>query len=333
MTPPAPFDPRFFPVDDQLISWGSTLDEAEQQLAPRPWLPPHGGWPNLRSRCQAVLGLPAVECELRGPARHKPILQASYELAPPPNHPGPGPADPAYWVAPLTRVLGPPAEAGPNPHAYAGSGSVVYTARWEMPLLNVGLSVFGGVRQQEAGRASAGLYFDWRDVLTAARPFYEAALVQSAALAAEYAHLTLPPQRFDTRQRQGRYYDDPAPAGDAATQTRWRQSERALYREGLLETPPALQASLSATQLALWRVPTRAAWAVSTQHDTVLLPDAAPVPVELTTLRPAKGGGAMYLSLGELHLSDTYNAPALPQLATALERVGVAVERSEEYDC
>lgn len=329
---PASFDPRYFPLDDQLLAWGTTLDEAEQQLTSRPWLTPYGGWPNLRSPCREVLGLPAVECNLRGPARRKPIMQASYELAPPPAHRGPGPADPAYWVEPLTRVLGPPTQAGPNPHAYAGSGSVGYTARWEQPLLHVGLSVFGGLRQEESGRASAGLYFDWRDVLTAARPFYEAALADSAALAAEYERLVLPPQLFDTRQRQG-YSGDPAPAGDAAAQTRWRQSERALYREGLLETPPPLQARLSPTQLALWRVPTRAAWAISTQYDTVLLPDADPAAVELVTLHPAKGGGNVQLSAGALSLNDAYNAPALPRLAQALERVGVAVRRDEDYDC
>lgn len=328
-----PFSPDYFPVDDQLVPWGTSLDEAEQQLAPRPWLTPYGGWPNLRSPCRTVLGLPAIECEMRGPARHKPILQASYELAPPPGHQGPGPAEPAYWVEPLTRVLGPPTQAGPNPHAYAGSGSVGYTARWEMPLLTVGLSVFGGVRTEESGQAAAGLYFDWRDELTAARPFYEAALTHSAALAAEYERLVLPPQLFAARQRQDDHYGSPEPAADPATETQRRQARRALYREGLLETPPALQARLRPEQLALWRVPARAAWAVSTCFDTVLLPDAASTAVELVTLHPAKGGGALYLRVGELHLSDTYKAPALPQLATALERVGVAVRRSEEYDC
>ena len=329
----ATFDPRYFPLDDQQLPWGTSLNEAERQLTPRAWLTPYGGWPNLRSPCRAVLGLPTTECELRGPARRKPIVQASYELPPPPGHQGAGPADPAYWVQPLTRVLGPPTQAGPNPHAYGGSGSVVYTAKWALPLLTVGLSVFGGVRPQESGPASASLYFDWRDVLTAARPFYEAALAESAALAAEYERLALPPQLFDTRQRQAGAYGDPAPAGDAAAQTRWRQSERALYREGLLETPPALQARLSPTQVALWRVPARAAWAVSTQYDTTLLPDDDAAAVELTTLHPAKGGGNVQLSAGALSLGDAYHAPALPALAQALERVGVPVRRAEDYDC
>ncbi|RTQ51391.1 hypothetical protein EJV47_06185 [Hymenobacter gummosus] len=331
---PAAFDSRYFPVDDQPIAWGSTLDEAKAQLEPPGWLPSYGGWPNLRGRCQAVLGLPAVEYNLRAPARHKPIVQVSYELAPPPGHAGSGPAEPAYWVQPLARLLGPPTQAGPTAFVGGGWGSVVYTAKWETPLLSIGLSVYGGVRQEQSGPAAAGLYFDWRDVLTAARPFYEAALAQSAALAASFAKLSAPPQLVDTQYQQGySYHDSPPLPLDAAAETRWRQSQRALYREGLLETPAPLQGRLAPTQVALWRAADQAAWAVSTTFDTVLLPDAAPGPVELVTLHPAKGGGNVQLILAGLSLQDAYKAPALPRLAAALEQAGIAVQRLEDHDC
>ncbi|OON69465.1 hypothetical protein [Hymenobacter sp. CRA2] len=332
---PLSFDPRHFPIDDQLIPWGVSLDEAEALLSPRPWLRPFGGWPNLRCACRAVLGLPAVECNLRGPARRKPVMEVSYELATPPDHAGTGPADPAYWVTSLTHVLGPPSQAGPTSFAHGGWSSVAYTAKWAGPLLSVGLSVFGGVRQAESGLASAGLYFDWQDELTAARPFYEAAQAASAALAARFSQLTTRAQVFDTQQQQRIFgYDHtPLPTGVPVTETHWRQSQRALYQDGLLKTPAPLQGRLRNEQVALWPVPGQAAWALSTHYDTVVLAHTGAPAVELLTIHPAKGAGYMALSAGDLRLSDRYGAPGLPKLAAALEQAGFSVSRYEDHDC
>jgi hypothetical protein len=330
-----PFSPTTFPIDETQLPWGLSLAEVEARLPGRAWWEPYGGWPNLRGACQSVLGLAATACNVRAPAYDKPVLQVSYELAPPPAHRGPQAVPTDTWVEPLTQLLGPPTEA----KTYANAnhpGNVKYAARWERWPVRVSLSVYGGIRTDEpGGPAAAGLFLDWKDEIAAARPFYEAARAQSAALQAAVGGLDSR-QIFTTQQAQGGYMmadfaaDNPYPA---LSDTLLRQSQRALYRDDLLETPSQLQAQLTNHQIALWPVPGRAEWAVSTRWDTILCSTLGPA-AELLTLRPAKGGGGLTFSIGDLRLHDAYGTPHLEKLAAALEQqVGLAVSRVEDYDC
>lgn len=329
-----PFNPNTFFIDGTELPWGLSLDEAEARLAGREWWEPYGGWPNLRGACQSVYGLLATACNLRAPASRKPILQISYELAPPPGHYGPQAVAPDYWVKPLTQLLGPPEHV----HTYPGArhpGSVGYTARWTKGPLQVSLSVFGGIREEEQGGPSAaGIFLDYLDLVALAGSFVEAARVQSAALAA-VAGQVAQSQTFTTQREQYPFYlddyDRKAPAPDAEVRY---QAARALYREGLYDTPALLAGQLTAQQVLLWAVPGQNTWAVSRKWDTVLLAPAADLRLELVTLRPARGSGNVMLYVGELNLSDDYGSPVLAELATSIERAtGLAVSQYEDYDC
>jgi hypothetical protein len=323
-----------YPLDTLTLPWGLTLAEAAARLQTHAQLPPHGGWPSLRVPCRSVFSLAATEAELRAPARYKPVLQVSYELAAPPQFRG-QPQEAAQWQQPLRELLGAPGhtQAYTEP-GRTGWSNVVYTARWQVGPVQVGLSVFGGVRQQVGGPVAAGLYLDWRDELTAAQPFLAAAEAEAAALEA-VATQAAAPLVFRLQQRQTKYhqprYDAPTP-DPGREATRLRQAQRALYREGLYETPTRFQSQLSDYEVALWSVPGRAAWAVSTRLDTVLLtPDT---PLELVILHPAKGGGNHQLRVGDLRLGDAYGAAALPALAAAIERhTGRPVPRVDDNDC
>lgn len=329
-----PFDPNTYPIDAVAVPWGKTLTEAEDLLPGRLWRQPYGGWPNLRGACHSVFGLAATECNLRAPARHKPVLQVSYELAPPrlPFWPW---RRPAYWVQPLTALLGPPATTQTHHASWSrGPGGVAYTAQWQVATVRISLSVFGGVREQEGGPTAAGLYLNWEDEIMAARPFYEVAQAEAAALEVVAEHAVL--HRFATQLPQvafqmpqpGESLRHPAPVSALL-----RQSQRALYREGLCETPARLQALLGTGEAALWAIPGGNSWAVSTRWDTVLLATSSPA-ISLVTMRPAKGNGFVSLSIGGLHLSDSYGSAALPGLAAAIEQqTGQSVSRHEEYDC
>ncbi|MGI4870254.1 MAG: hypothetical protein ACRYFX_03640 [Janthinobacterium lividum] len=325
------FNPLTYPVDDLTLPWGKTLTEIASLLQPRALRKPYGGWPNLRVACQSVYGLAAVECNIRAPAWHKPVLQVSYELAAPPEEKL---LSALPWLAPLNALLGPTTEGKTYPEAQGRAGSVTYAANWQQPPVKVSLSVFGGVRPQEGGPVGAGLWLDWQDEVRVARPFYEAARAQTAALEA-VASQAAAPLRFQTQDSQKAYAmlhfgTTPLPPGPAATLL--RQSQRALYRTGLCETPTPLQRLLSDYEVALWLVPGGSQWAVSTRHDTVVLEPATSV--QLTTLRPAKGAGGMLLDVGDLSLRDDYASPALGGLALAIEqRAGCPVSRTEDYDC
>ena len=349
------FDDQVFLYADQALPWGLTLAAAEAALPTAERLPTYGGWPTLRCRCPEAYGLATTECSLRAPGRRKPVLQASYALAPPP-HRGPYVIEPAHWLAPLTQLLGPPSKAGSSAGP-STSNDVLHWATWQRPTVLVSLSVFGGLRKDDGAVCAvisgvfplvgaqlrkddgavcaAGLYLDWQDEWTAARPFLAAAQAQSDALAAvvgSASKLLL----FTTAQPQGPYFHPDLSRTNpyaAAYQPLLRQTQRALYREDLLDTPAAVSAQLTDHGVALWPVPGGPQWAVSTRWDTVLLTVAGP-PTDLLTLRPARGTGAVILRVGDLQLTDAYGTTALATLATAIEKhVGAAVSRREDSDC
>ena len=320
-----------FFLDELLLPWGTTLAEADARLASQPRWPPYGGWPNLRLACTQIVGLAATECNLRAPARARPVLQASYDLAAPPGYTG-QPAEAQRWQAPLTARLGPPtqAEVVERPGT-EGASVVVYAARWQWPQVRLSLSVYGATRHEASGPVAAGLFLDWEDELTAAQP-YAVAAVRAATQLAAVAGPATAATMFQLAQAQAPYthfdFNQPQPPPDER-----RRAQRALYREHLLETPPYFQQRLAATQVALWPVPSQAAWAVSTRWDTFVLPVAAPTVVELLTARPGRGPGYVQLDIGTLRLTDALAAPALPALADALARLpGVVVSRREDYD-
>ena len=93
----------------------------------------------------------------------------------------------------------------------------------------------------------------------------------------------------------------------------------AFYQGGLVATPAGVRAQLSDRQVALWPVPGASAWALSTQLYTGLVGGAGGPEIDLLTVLPAKGGGAMQLYAGSLRLFDAYTSTALKQLAAALE--------------
>ena len=327
------FTDAAFPVDDQLIPWGSTLDDAKALLPGRPWWPPYGGWANLRGPCRGVCGLAATALNLRAPTRRKPVLQAIYQLAPPPAHASDGPASPTYWLEALWAVLGRPAEAGAcGSKWHTGPGSVVYAAKWALGPVEVALSVYGGIRAERGGRCGAGLYVDYRGLVALAPPYLAVAESQTAALEAggppAAGWLITTEQAQTPTMPTGLHYPD-------TVADQFRQSYRALYYEGLCETPAFWQKQLTERQVVLWAVPGQpGTWAVSMRHDTVLLSAAAPPPATLDILTPARGGGAVSLRLGGLRLHDAYGSSALEELARRMrEGAGIPVEQSEYPDC
>ncbi|MFD1874891.1 hypothetical protein [Hymenobacter bucti] len=320
-----------FFLDELTLPWGTTLAEAAARLAGRPQWPPYGGWPNLRPACSHVLGLAATGCDLRAPAHARPVLHASYHLAAPPHYAG-QPAEASQWQEPLTAQLGPPtqAEVMERP-GVTGSSMVVYAAHWQWPGVRLSLAAYGGARPEAGGPVGASLFLDWEDEQTAAHP-YAVAAAREAALLAAVAGPAVAATVFHLTQAQVPYthfnFGEPRPPNDER-----RRVQRALYREHLLETPPYFQQRLAAAEVALWPVPGRAAWAVSTRWDTLVLPVAAPPRIELLTAQPGRGPGYVQLDIGTLRLTDALAAPALPALASALARLpGVIVGRREDYD-
>jgi len=302
-----------FAIDDAEYRWGTTPG-AIPGLGPLAFSTDYF---HLDAPCRAALGLPAAGMTLSAPASDRPVMSVSYELAPPA-----GRASPAHWMNGLRTRFGPPdQEEQEDRH---DSSSVAYWVRWSRPTIEIGLSIYGDVRDSAFGRSAGLAYVRWLDTAAAAAPYVPqwleatAALIQPATSLAKF-------QRFDMPLAL-------APAGDsidphAASFEAWR----ALNRRGLLGTPASVGGRLSATSFAVWRSAVDGLWAISTLWDTVVLRPTSRL--LWTEVKPAKGGGRSILSVDALSIVMPYGTKGIAAAAAALKALpGLKVAEMEDYD-
>lgn len=313
-----------FPLDQLSIPWGTSLLAVATRTPERQWHRDNGGWPNLRGACQAVAGLAARECNLFAPAPHKPVLRVAYTLVPAPQLRAETAA--AYWLPPLTRLLGPPTTTEPVAAPRPEPGALLLRATWQLPAHRVTLLLYRAALATEPA-PTATLHLEWTDEPAATQPFaagYQAQLALLEAAAPTHPDLTC----FTLHDEQ--------PGGPATADTVAAQAQRALYYTGRHRTPAWLRARLTTRQVSLWPLAAHSAYALSTHWFTVLLPSSPPAnySIDLVTTHPAKGGGFMSLHVGELVLYDVYRSPVLEQLAAELQALALArVARYYNYDC
>jgi hypothetical protein len=255
---------------------------------------------------------------LSAPAMDRPVMSATYELVPA----SAGRPDPAHWMARLRARFGRTDEEGARDRR--NSSSVDYWARWRGPTIEIGLSIYGAVRRVRFGRSAGLAYVTWTDRAAAAAPYAGQWRAATAALAGSAATLTAF-HRFDV--------PEPLRAAGASIEPKVASFDdwRALNCPTLLGTPASISRRLSTRSFALWRSGIDGLWAVSTQHDTIVLRSGAHA--SWTELEPAKGAGCSGLSVGAWSITQPHGTPAIAEAAAALEALpGVVVEKYKDYD-
>jgi len=302
-----------FAIDDADYRWGTTPGDIPR----RGPLAFSTDYLHLDVPCRAALGFQAAGMTLSAPASDRPVMNVSYELAPPA-----GRLMPAHWMNGLRTRFGPPDQQEEEDRH--DSSSVAYWASWSRPTIELGLSIYGDVRDSARGRSAGLIYVRWTDTAAAAAPYRASWREATAAL--ERAATTFAAfNRFDMPMTL-------TPAGDpidpgAASFEDWR----ALNRRTLLRTPASIGARLSDTSFAIWQSAVDGLWALSTPWDTVILRPTSRV--SSTVVKPAKGGGRCGLSVGGLSVFMPYGTKSMASAAAALKALpGLDVEETEDYD-
>lgn len=303
-----------FAIDEVAYRWGTTPGDIPGG-GPRPL---STDYLHLDLPCRAVLNFRAAGATLSAPASDRPVMTVSYALAPPPA----GRDGPAYWMDGLGARFGPPdQQATQDRH---DSFTVAYWATWSRPTIDIGLSIYGGIRTSTSGQSAGLIYVRWRDTAVAAAPYVAQWRAATAALIGPAATLAAF-RRFDMPRAL-------APAGDsidpcAASYEDWR----ALNRRALLGTPASISARLPAESFALWQSAVDGTWSLSTAWDTVVLRPTSRV--SWTEIKPAKGSGHSGLSVDGLSIVMPYGATGIAAAAAALKALpGLAVEAVNDDD-
>lgn len=331
-------DTSCYELDGLKIAWGKPFREVLPLLEHIDKFEPYGGWPNIRCKCSRIFGLPATELGISAPFDDRPVLQATYELAPIQS----GLFEKLHvpYFKQLVNVLGDPykIESRYNqPHLKKEylAGAVVFSAVWMFNDVSISLSVYGGVRSNESGLSAAGIFIDWMDEIRAAKPFREKAeLVEKAMSAGRSDDLIIKKFKLQNKQRAFMiiHYELKDPY-IAAKDTVLRASQLALYRRDLYQTPNFISSSLDDNEIAYYRLKGIDKIFISNKWDTIYL-----VPMDVNemiywNILPARGPGGQELELRGLNIVDSKNSPGLIELVEQIEiDLGQLVVRKETYD-
>jgi len=326
-----------FFIGQHYFLWGTTIDDVSKAISGMTLLKSYIGWPNIRVACDEALGMPALVCEVRGPALNRPVMQVSYEmdktkLAAPSQS-----ID--YWMKKISKIMGrPSSKSRENVSGYSNpSDRVAFYATWYKRKIQITLSVYGGERKVETGFSSAGLYIDWTDEKLAAKPYLEELQKEQSLLEDNTKYLTSI-NVYQLEEKQSPYYSEPD--YDWRHPLRFfdkyflRKSHKALYKDRLLETPDVIRRKLDNYSAAIWEGKDSSCWGVSTQKDSVYFKAKGGMRISFQNVLPAKGPGGMYLQIGDLYLSDKANSEPLKALVAKLEKIiGYKIQCSRSYDC
>lgn len=315
-----------FRVDGTQVPWGIGLSDAVRLLGAAP----RDGRPVVQFPCRDVAGLAVLSGELTAPALNRPVLGASFELAPVMQ----ALWRPNYWHGTLAAALGEPLEAIRSevpPHADA-SGCVIFYARWDGDHCGIGLSIYGARRAVLGGRSVGTLWLRWSEA-KAAEPFIKDWQTRSAWLDGCAGRL-FKLDRFAVDEKlhpmsSGGYFPVELPA-DVAQR---RASGLVLHYPKILATPRAVAAKLSTKSFALWTSEADRIWCASTAWDSIAYPIGAPVIVSWAEILAAKGPGYAELQIGDWGVRSGDRSREIAAAAERLRGVpGVTVQRHEGYN-
>ncbi len=312
-----------FRIDGLLFPWGSTLATVAARLG-LPAAEPAGHraqW--LDVPCAEIFGLAAVGAALMAPGPERPVLQATYRLAP---LPGGELGEPPAWLGLLADSLGAPDDIG---HRDLGdyrdpSNGVRCYASWARDGFGAGLSLYGGLRQRELGISAGGLHVDWADTVAAARPFvaaWQARADRLAALAQDVAEIHV----FKLAMPQ-------LPRVHGGIIGAARAAEHALKAPDVLPTPAPIAARLGAKGFGIWQA--GGAWCISHSWDSVTFPLGDPVAATWHDVLPAKGAGHSEIDIARWSVCDVTGSAVIEQAVAALRALpGVTVTHQVGHDC
>lgn len=320
---------RGFHLDGQLVDWG-TLRGAARAL---PGLSPtkiSAGWHDgIAFRSSEMLGIKTLSAFLRGPSDDRPVLSIVYEV-------DAADIDGARIVDVLAMQLGLPKKH--DTHEWSGGGyawsTVVETAGWSFGDVSIGLSVYGGERDEVGGRSIAMLWHAW-DESIAAKPFIAEWQSRCDALT-RYAkrRSSIDVFALDLPQNGFLVPDGKKPsARQIAAAHERRAAHFSLHDPDMLATPAEIAAMIRTNGCALWTSAVDSIWCLSNRWDSKAFEIGKAVKASHAEIKPAKGGGYCEIGVEHWRAHACYPSATIAALAGKVAAIpGVTVEHFEGYD-
>ncbi|MEP5933787.1 MAG: hypothetical protein ABJ218_01605 [Winogradskyella arenosi] len=323
-----------FEIDNKPFKWGQTFNDLFDLFEGDNLIKTTSSWKLHKVKSEGFLGLEAVSCEFYGPAYDKPISSISFELKPIQTGWLQKPHSP--YMEQLESILGTPDGIHENPlpkgkkynEGYSSS-YVTYAPHWWFGDFRIGLSVYGGIRNEEYGETAALLYIGWYNEIEMAKPYLSAFYNKETEFTKGWTVIANFELEYPQTKTFRRHYEL-ADASIADKDENIRAAQLALYHTNLFRTPKALSNEMSPKQVSLMYSDPTKKYVLATKFDFTLFDNASSI--EFIKVLAARGSGGTEFRIEEITLKDQPNSQALADLKAKLETLKLPVKLLEYQD-
>lgn len=323
-----------FEIDNKPFKWGQTFNDIFDSFGQNNLNKGTSKWKLHKVKSSGFLGLEGVSCEFYGPSFDKPISSISFELKPLKI----GLFQKAHfpYMKQLESILGKPDGIHKNPlpkgkkyNKGYSSGYVIYAPHWWFGDFRIGLSVYGGIRNEGLGEAAALLYIGWYNEIEMAKPYLNEYYKKESEISKNLTSIEDFKLEYSQMKNFRRHYvlpDDSIADKDDEIRT----AQLALYHTNLFRTPIDLSNQMKPNEISLMFSDNAQKHVLANKFDFTVFDNESNI--EYRKLLPARGGGGTEISIGDITLRDKPNSLPLNNLKVKLETLGFNLKSVEYYD-
>ncbi|MEO9953979.1 hypothetical protein [Nonlabens sp.] len=323
-----------FEIDDKSFKWGQTFNDIFDSFGHKNLNTGTSSWILHKVKSNGFLGLEGISCEFYGPSIDKPISSISFELKPLKIGLFQKPYSP--FMKQLESRLGKPDGIHKNPlpkgkkynEGYSSS-SVIYAPHWWFGDFRIGLSVFGGIRNEDLGETAALLYIGWYNEIEMAKPYIDDYYKSELELSKSLTLIEDFKLEYSQMKNFRRHYELPDDS-IADKDDEIRAAQLALYYNNLFRTPTHLSDEMKPNQISLMFSDTTQKHILANKFDFTTFDNESKI--EFRKILPARGGGGTEISVGDITLRDKPNSQPLTNLKKKLEKLDLQVNSVEYYN-
>ena len=327
-----------FQIGNITFKWGDTLADIKAQLSIKDNFVenanPYALDKTLTIELAEMWSIKTNSCEFSAPAENRLIHRIAINIA----------AGDQYlnrsWlkifikhplIEKLKKQLGSPATHRVNDNQNSSSSSVVENANWSFDNCEVGISIFGGVRD-ENGESNIGLIYITLKDIELLDSLYAQPLRDIEEFLKNKVDISTV-KTFKMQVSQRIYWSLSLDARPYPTHSIdfISRALNGFHNRALFQTPLSIQAQLNSFEVCTWQA-TTGDYYLSNVYETILLNDS--LETLWSNILPAKGNGHGHVAIGDFSIDNEHSRDETQKLVHHLEQLlDTNIVCFEDYDC
>lgn len=313
-----------FQIGEIKFKWGDTLSDIKSQLSENVLAVENENKysknKTLKIQLPGIWSIKTNTCEFSSPESDRLINNISIGISASENKQ-------EQIIQTLENHLGPKStdHIGDN----YGSGSVVKNCTWKYYNCHVGVSIYGGIRQENNEESIGHLYIHLDDInildslYTSHLRDIESSLTNKFDLES-IESFKMEKKQWITWSMENQKYPDLSPNFIS-------RALNGFHKREIFKTPEQVQNAINEFEVAIWKS-TSDAYFLSNYWETIRL--TKPINTSWVNALPAKGGGYCTVSIGDLRINNEHSRPETKALINKVEKLlDTEIKCHQDHDC